>query len=142
MSILYIDAGSQVRAKMGGIEKHLIQDGYFFVQGQDLDMTEKSHEDMFIEMDTKKSHFKDKPHYTGSLQGYQRNSVAHQHILDPLYKYALNPQCIAPKGSSYLNHRYDQSVLSVLIYRCGFNVSARTELICADRSRLDLDPLQ
>jgi len=34
-----------------------------------------------------------------------------------LFLPCMNPQCIAPEGSNLSNHRYDQSALSILLYK-------------------------
>jgi len=141
-SVLWIDAGSDLRAPVTAIQEFLDQDGHFFVQGQDLDMTLMSHDGSYAAMGTKKACFKGKQHFAGNLQGYTQNEQARTLILDPLYRCAMNRNCIAPKGSNLSNHRFDQTVLSILIYQSSLRVIPRTHLLSAHRSELNPDPGQ
>jgi len=139
-SILWIDAGSDIRAPVAEIQNHIDQDGHFFVQGQDTDMTLMSHDNCYRSMGTRKALFQRKEHFAGNLQGYKRRSQAHNMILDPLYLCALNPECIAPEGSDLSNHRFDQTLLSILIYQSGLSVQPHTYLLAAHRHQLNVDP--
>ncbi len=139
---LWIDAGSDVRAPISPIECALKADGHFFVQGQDLDMTKMSHHGTYQKMGTTKSAFAGKPHFAGNLQAYIRNRPAHEKILKPLCAAALEKNCIAPPGSNLSNHRYDQTLLSIIIYQSGLPVSQNTHLLAAQRNQLHPDPLQ
>ena len=141
-AILWLDAGSDIRASLEPIEKALETDGHFFVQGQDLDMTKKSHQGSYLKLDVKKNDFSGKPHFAGNLQAYIRNRPAHEKILEPLHKAALEQNCIAPPGSNLSNHRYDQTLLSILIYQSDLQVWPKTHLLAAQRNQLHSDPLQ
>jgi hypothetical protein len=136
-SVLWIDAGSDLRAPMTPIETYLEEEGHFFVQGQDLDMTLKSHENCYQAMGTSKENFKGKQHFAGSLQGYTQKGKAYELILKPLYQYALQRNCIAPSGSNLSNHRFDQTVLSILIYQSQLPITPHTQLLSAHRYELN-----
>mmetsp|Transcript_27688 Transcript_27688/g.88874 ORF Transcript_27688/g.88874 Transcript_27688/m.88874 type:complete len:290 (-) Transcript_27688:200-1069(-) len=51
----------------------------------------------------------------GGIQGYARSGSAVRDILDPTCRCALQRSCIAPPTSSRHNHRFDQSIFSILI---------------------------
>ncbi|XP_071511341.1 uncharacterized protein [Diadema antillarum] len=50
-------------------------------------------------------------------QLYVNSSVIQQAIMQPMLKCALELRCIAPEGSKVGQHRYDASLLSILIYK-------------------------
>jgi hypothetical protein len=45
------------------------------------------------------------------------NNTKAKKIIDEWRNCALNKQCIAPKGASRKNHRFDQAILSILVYK-------------------------
>jgi len=139
-SILWIDAGSDLRASPIEIFSILEKQGYFFVQGQDCDMTEKSVDATYNALHANRQNFAGRPHYAGGLQGYIQGSSAHEQILKPLFKYAMDKSIIAPQGSSFNNHRYDQTLLSILIYQSGIQVEEHTRLLAAGRKEVNEDP--
>ncbi|CAH1787151.1 unnamed protein product, partial [Owenia fusiformis] len=141
-AIFYSDAGSVIRGPLGPIKRLILKDGYFFVQGQDTDMTMKTHKGMFSYFNVTKSRFINKYSFAGGIQGYVNNSTAVKHILTPLVHCALKRSCISPRGSHVLNHRYDQSALSIIIYMSSLNIQPHTEFLAADRSQLNKDPLE
>lgn len=141
-AILWLDAGSDIRTSLEPIKVSLETDGHFFVQGQDLDMTSMSHNGSYLKLGTTKPEFAGKPHFAGSPQAYVRNGRAHEEILKPLNTAAREKHCIAPPGSNLSNHRYDQTLLSILIYQSDLPVIAQTHLLAAQRNQLHSDPLQ
>lgn len=138
--ILWIDAGSDVRAPLNVIEELLYQDGHFFAQGQDVDMTGKSLDRTYKLLGQDKRDFVGKPHYAGNLQGYSRGRSAAAKILEPLKQAAGVAECIAPSGANLSNHRFDQTLLSILIYASDIKIEHHTDLITASRHELSFDP--
>ena len=53
----------------------------------------------------------------GALIGFTKDGAAYNMVLKPWVQCAVDPKCIIPKGSSRMNHRQDQSALSVLVDR-------------------------
>jgi hypothetical protein len=141
-TVLWIDAGCDLRSPLGRIEKVLDRDGYFFAKGQDLDMTAKLHKGCLRELGLRKTDFVGKPSFSGGLQGYVRGRAAGRNILMPMYVAACRRNCIAPPGSSLRNHRYDQSILSLLAYTCSRVVKDHTEFLCSNRSELKPNPAE
>ena len=105
-------------------------------------MTLTSHPDCYKALNTKQENFIGKEHYAGSLQGYVKDSDAHKIILNLFYKFAQIESCIAPGGSDLGNHRFDQTLLSILIYQSGLSVKAHTHLLSAHREELNVDPMK
>lgn len=57
----------------------------------------------------------------GGLCGFKYSNPVSKNILDQWQSYALIKDAIAPEGSSRSNHRQDQAVLSVVIYKLGYS---------------------
>jgi len=141
-SVLWLDAGSDIRAPLDTIDEYIHSDGHFLARGQDVDMTKMSHPQMYRALGADPFDFRKLGHFSGSVQGYLKHSDAYQHVLLPMAAKALLKECIAPAGSSLQNHRYDQSLLSILVYGSGLDVSPKTFLLTAERKLLNEEPLQ
>ena len=134
--VLWVDAGSDIRAPLSAIDELLIQDGHFFVQGQDIDMTTKSHTGTYTYLGLSKQAFIGREHFSANLQGYVRDGKAHEKVLQPMCELSAIEACIAPPGSNLSNHRYDQSLLSILLYQSGISVTPHTEMLAYARHQL------
>lgn len=133
-AVLWLDAGSTVTGPlMTTIWPFIRDDGHFFVQGQDLDMTRLCMQETFDYLKQRKEDFMNKPSYAGNTVGFVYGSEAYHKILVPWTKCAAVAECIAPPGSSTANHRFDQVVLSIITYTAGINVTQHTELLEASR---------
>lgn len=140
--VLWVDAGSDLRGPIGPIEEILGRDGYFLVKGQDLDMTAKLHGGCLRRLSLRREDFRGKPSFGASTQGYVKGSRAAKEILFPTYSAACDARCIAPLGSGLWNHRYDQSILSLIAYSRTFPVKDQTHLLSAHREELSADSLK
>ena len=67
--------------------------------------------------------------------GRRRGAVSD--IVLPWKSCALAKDCIAPPGSSRLNHRQDQAVLSYLVHRAGYPFAHDTRAELAVRTKCD-----
>lgn len=139
-SALWLDAGSDLRGPLAPIVQALDRDGCFLVRGQDLDMSRHLHADCARRLGHDKAEFAGLPSYAGNTQGYVRGSNAAAAILAPLVAAACDKRCISPRGAHLFNHRYDQSVLSVIAYTCGLAIDDHTALIAAHRHEVRADP--
>lgn len=138
--VLWLDAGSDLRGPIAPIIGAIEREGCFFVRGQDLDMSRHLHASCARRLGYDKVRFTGKPSYSGNTQGYKRDSAAARSVLAPLVAAACDKRCIAPRGAHLFNHRYDQSVLSVIAYTCGLALSDHTALLAAHRHEVDADP--
>ncbi|XP_013418275.1 uncharacterized protein LOC106179275 isoform X2 [Lingula anatina] len=134
--IFWLDAGCDVRGPLNKVDEYLRQDGHFFVQGQDTDMTGFVHHKMFDYFQQPRTQFKGKYSFAGGISGWVKDSHAYTTVLPRWTSCALDVACIAPKGSSMGNHRFDQAALSILMYSSGIKVTAHTELLAAERRQL------
>lgn len=53
----------------------------------------------------------------GGLVGFKWNSQISARILNEWVSCAMHKECISPNGSNRINHRQDQSALSILLYK-------------------------
>ena len=74
----------------------------------------------YIEIDEKLLNLNN---YASGLIGFDYNSAISKTICYEWSKYSKIQDCIAPEGSSRENHRQDQAVLTLLLYRYLFNKS-------------------
>ena len=61
----------------------------------------------------------------GGIQGYMYNSPAVEKVLKPVVECCMKQECIEPEGSGFHNHRYDQSVFSIMLAKNG--IKCQTE---------------
>lgn len=76
------------------------------------------------------------PSFAGGIQGHLFPSRYIDSIVKPNAECALNEACIAPPGASLWNHRFDQSVLSILAHQRHVQVPPYTEFVAAQREQL------
>jgi len=58
-----------------------------------------------------------RPNRKGGIVGFNARFPSARELVRRWRQYALIPKCIGPAGSNRSNHRQDQSILSVLVYR-------------------------
>ncbi len=77
----------------------------------------------YIGLDSK--HFR-KNNYASGLIGFDYKSDIAKKISEEWKRFSMIQECIAPKGSSRGNHRQDQAVLTILLYKyLFFNIFAK-----------------
>ena len=138
-SILWLGAGCDIRAPITPIIDIIEKEGIFLVQGQDLDMTQWIHNKTLEFMNKSKNNYIGKYSFAGGIQGHLLNSKNNS-LIKFQKELALNPNCICPNGSSLRNHRYDQSILSILAHDMELN--SYTKYLAASRSQLVKNPLK
>jgi hypothetical protein len=137
-SIFWLDAGATFTGPIDPIEEIIHRHGLFLVRGQDEDMKERSHPATYQWFGFRKAtYFQGGPHFAGGIQGHVYPSRYIDTIVIPNAKCALDPNCIAPKGSSLKNHRYDQTSLSILAYQEQVRAPYYTEYLTASGDHLN-----
>jgi hypothetical protein len=138
---LYVDAGSDVRGSLDPLFQIISVDGLFLVGGQDVDMARWCHHDMYTAFGLPENAFEQRPSYSGGTQGY-RNTEESRRIIRRLVDCAGDLYCLAPSGSSFANHRYDQSALSIIAYtNLERTIPQHTKFIAATRTDCHPNPL-
>jgi hypothetical protein len=141
-SILWIDAGCTITSPIEEIEDIVHWNGIFLVRGQDDDMRRLSHPDTYRWFGYNKETFRHgyiSPHYAGGIQGHVYPSRWIDSIVIPNAQCALDETCISPRRSSFTNHRYDQTSLSILCYQDHVQAPSYTEYLASGRDQLNKD---
>jgi Protein of unknown function (DUF1647) len=141
-SIFWLDAGATFTGPIDSIEEIIHRNGIFLVRGQDEDMKRLSHPGTYQALGYDKDTFRkglNSPHYAGGIQGHVYPSRFIDSLVIPNAQCALDPDCIAPPGSSLGNHRYDQTSLSILAYQTTVQATHYTEYLAAGRDQLNKD---
>lgn len=140
-AVLWLDSGSSVTGPIfDAIAPLLYSDGYFLVRGQDVDMVPWVHPGMLKHFGVEASAFKGNYSYSGNTVGFVKKSPVARHIIPLWLECSRNVSCIAPVGSSKVNHRFDQAALSVIIYSSALSIKPHTELLAATRPASCLKP--
>lgn len=113
--ILWLDSGNILLGKLSKIKK-VITKKHFFSPFSSDDVRRWTHISMIehFDLDEKKL---SKPNLNGAIVGFRDNSKGINVILDTWVECAFKRECIAPAGSSRLNHRQDQAALTSIAYR-------------------------
>ena len=135
-SVFWLDAGSTMVGNWTEALRIVRQTGIFLVKGQDLDMKARSHQDTYRYLGHHKGGFAAGPHFSGNTQAYLHPSRYTGPLVEANALCALDADCIAPKGSSLSNHRYDQTTMSILAYRDHLQIPHHTEFLAAERKQL------
>jgi hypothetical protein len=141
-SIFWLDAGATFTGPIDSIEEIIRRNGIFLVRGQDEDMKGLSHPRTYAALGYDKEAFRrnlKSPHFAGGVQGHVYPSRFIDSIVIPNAQCAMDPRCIAPSGSTLGNHRYDQTVLSILAYQTTVQAPHYTEYLAAGRDQLSND---
>ncbi|KAI8097362.1 uncharacterized protein BX664DRAFT_370939 [Halteromyces radiatus] len=139
--LVWMDAGNQVSAKfLYRLPSYIANDHGFWSPRSAYTMHRLTHPGMF-------EYFQQDPepyaHYincNGAAFGLDtRNQTIMDEIITPWYQCGLNKNCIAPPGSSRVNHRQDQAALTFLAYKTGhtcrwsagyFKVQTHRDIAC------------
>lgn len=134
--IFWLDAGSTVVGPITEAIRITQQNGIFLVWGQDEDMKPKSFTKTYSAFGYDKATFRGGPHYSGNTQAYLYPSRYVDTVVIPNAQCALLPDCIMPEGSEVVNHRYDQTTLSILSHREDLSIPHYTLYLAAERKQL------
>ncbi|CAF3053164.1 unnamed protein product [Rotaria sp. Silwood2] len=124
--IVYLDAGTELRSSLDPIIELIQTHGYFFTRQKTL-IIDHTDEQTFSALNTSKNDFSYSHYQTaGGILGFATNhSGFYKDILRPFVACSLNVDCIAPITSrSSMKHRFDQSVLSILVHKAGYKVES------------------
>lgn len=138
-SIFWLDAGASFVGPIDPVEECLHRNGLFLVKGQDAHMGQLSHPGTYKWHGKNKTTYETGPHFAGGIQGHVYPSRYIDSIVIPNAKCALDVDCISPKGAYLVNHRYDQTSLSILAYQPHVQAPAYTEFLAGGTDQLNAD---
>ena len=118
-NLIWIDSACIFNEKIKKIKKLILLNGVFFVKatGKIKDWT---HPDT-IEIMSAQKFLNNNCVMSGIIGIKYENSFA-RNLISEWSRLSLNENCIAPNGSSRLNHRQDQSILQILVYKYNFGM--------------------
>ncbi len=127
-NLIWLDAGCLVTKELHLLKNIIRKNGFYSPQSSDT-IKRWTHKTTLKELKVPISYLK-KRNISGGIVGFAKNSKYINELLNTWYLNCLNETIIAPPGSSRLNHRQDQAILSILVHK--FKVSKytpRTHLI-------------
>ena len=138
--LLWLDAGNVVKRRLIWIRKFIQVNGFFspYSAGAVNDWTHPA----MLERLKIKPPLTFKPNLNGAIVGFDPNSKNARELITAWYECALEKECIAPAGSSRINHRQDQAALTCLAYSFGLapnGIFAVNRPITGIRQHQDVD---
>ena len=136
--VLFLDAGSTLTGPIDFVVDVLKRTGIFLAKGQDESMEERSHEGTYQWFNLTKyySQYPTGASFGGGTVGHLYPSRYYDPVVSLDAKCALDVDCIAPRGSSRKDHRYDQTALSLCAYQPKVRAPHYTEHLAAEKSQL------
>ena len=114
-SIIYQDAGQELRQGLGQVAALLERDGYFFVIQQEKSLPALVHPAMLRSLSVDPLVVKGYDMCAAGILALTNASAAARGVVADMVRCAKQRECIAPSGATQLSHRYEQAVLSVAL---------------------------
>ncbi|KAG0178570.1 hypothetical protein DFQ28_006591 [Apophysomyces sp. BC1034] len=149
-TLVWLDAGNMVTAPfLKNIPSIILKNRGFWSPRSSYTMGRWTHPGMFAYYDANPAKYAKNINCNGAAIGFDlRNNAVVNNVIVPWFECGLEKDCIAPPGSSRLNHRQDQAVLTFLAYRNNFkcqlapirfhNLQIHRDVSCR-RNLLELD---
>ncbi|KAG2220185.1 hypothetical protein INT45_005358 [Circinella minor] len=120
--LVWLDAGNMVTADFLTNAPNLVKDhGGFWSPRSSYRMSRWTHPGMLDYFGESMDEYGKYANCNGAAVGFDvANATIKANIVDEWLECGLRKRCIAPPGSSRLNHRQDQAVLTYLAYKNGF----------------------
>ncbi|CAO3620730.1 unnamed protein product [Cunninghamella echinulata] len=120
--IIWLDTGDVPNTRFIETMPTFIKEhGFWSPRSTGLMGAKFNHIGLFRYFKTSKKLYATKENCNGAALGFDAdNPKVVDTLIQPWYDCALDKDCIAPKGSSRVNHRQDQSAISFLALRAGY----------------------
>ncbi|KAI9495353.1 hypothetical protein BDB00DRAFT_760248 [Zychaea mexicana] len=120
--LVWLDAGNMVTAEFLKNAPHLVQRHHgFWSPRSSYRMARWTHPGMLDYFGESMDEYGKYANCNGAAVGFDvANATLKANMVDQWLECGLRKRCIAPAGSSRLNHRQDQAVLTYLAYKNGF----------------------
>ena len=112
--ILWLDSGNIVSNNLMWLRKFTNSRGFFSPYSQGF-IFQWTHPEMLNNLNLSEK-FLFKPNLNGAIVAFDTKSKSAEKLVRTWFECAINKDCIAPPGSSRLNHRQDQASLTCLAY--------------------------
>ncbi len=113
-NILWLDAGCLITKELTLVKNIILKNGFYSPQSSD-NVKRWTHESTLSKLKVPEKLYT-KRNISGGICGFGKNSISTKNMLSDWYKYSLDEELISPQGSSRLNHRQDQALLSLLVH--------------------------
>jgi Protein of unknown function (DUF1647) len=113
--VLWLDAGDLIHGPLDHL-RHVLQQEGLYSPVSSGNIGKWTHPKTLEFMKVSKELLA-KSNRNGAAVGFNAASIAACKIARTWMQYALKKECIAPAGASHNNHRYDQAILSILLYQ-------------------------
>jgi len=113
-TIFWMDAGNLVTRNFNFLKYYTIINGFYSPYSSD-NVEKWTHKTVLDYFSVEKRILK-KRNLNAALIGFN-SSFRNRNFINYWYKYALNKNIINPKGANKSNHRWDQSLLTILYYK-------------------------
>ena len=113
--VLWLDAGNLVRNNLFIIKLLIFSHGFYspISSNRIIDWTHPKTLDKFNDL----SKFFNKRNKNGAIIGFYTGNKKAKLFVEDFFNMSLDKSYIAPENSSRLNHRYDQSLISLLFFK-------------------------
>lgn len=118
--VLWQDAGQELRAPLDVVRELLYRHGHVLFTNPPWDLCALTHSATLEALGEPADAWCHLPQCGGSTVGIDREAAFAHDVVGPWTACALDQTCIAPSGATVRNHRFDQSVLSVLAHKHGY----------------------
>jgi len=113
--VIWLDAGCLVSKNLKLIKSIILKNGFYSPESSD-DIQKWTHPKTLQALNADKNLLK-RRNFSGGIVGFAKNNNNSEALLKNWYENSLNNKIISPEGSSRLNHRQDQAILSVLVHQ-------------------------
>ncbi len=118
-TLIYLDAGNLLIGNLKRVQRLTIKEEVFtpYSKGRIREYTHPNTIDKMVFL----TDFGNPRNCNAALVGFKLNSKRALNLITTWKNLALDKDCIAPIGVDKITHRYDQSILSILCSKMGFN---------------------
>lgn len=113
--VLWLDAGDLVRAPLTAVRAELLRGGLFTPASLDA-VRRWTHPATLAFFPSLDAAVLEKPNRNAAIIGVNTEIAACAALLEKFRDLSLRHEAIAPPGASWANHRFDQSLLTLLAY--------------------------
>ncbi len=116
--LCWMDAGNKLRRSLICFRRELRRDGFLSYQSPDT-IRDWTHPAMLRRLGLPETWDQDRRNLNAACVAFNPRRPAVRQLAADWAEHALDPDCIAPRGSDRTNHRQDQALLTVLAYASG-----------------------
>jgi len=117
--VIWLDAGCLISKNLKLIKSIILKNGFYSPESSD-DIQKWTHPKTLQALNVDSQLLK-KRNFSGGIVGFAKKNYKSKALLRNWYENSLKHKIISPVGSSRLNHRQDQAILSVLVHQHNFS---------------------